>query len=64
MRVDEHVGVDVDQPRRHQPAFGVDRAARLRGRQRRPHRDNLAAGDADIHDAPQPRGGIDHLTAR
>ncbi len=61
VRVDEDVGVDVDQARRHQPALGADRAPRLRGRQRRRHRDDLAAGDADIHDAAQPGRRIEHL---
>ena len=63
MRVDKDMSVDVDEPRRHQPALGADRTARLSSRQRRRYRDNLAAGDADIHHPAQPRGGIQHLAA-
>jgi hypothetical protein len=61
--VDENMGVDVDQPRHQQPALGADRTARVRGRQRRRDSDNLTAGDADIHQAAQPAGWIEHLTA-
>src|SRR6202023_4040816 len=57
------MGMDVDQPRRHQPALGADRAARVRGRQRRRDRADLASGDADVHQAAQPAGWIEHVAA-
>jgi hypothetical protein len=63
MGIDEDMGVDVDQARRHQPALGADRAARLRCRQRWRHRNDLSAGNADIHQAVQPGGGVENFAA-
>jgi hypothetical protein len=63
LRVDENMSMDVDQPRRHQPAFDGHGAACFRGRQRGPDRDDLATGDPDVYDSSEPRGGIEHFAA-
>jgi hypothetical protein len=56
------MGMGVDQSRHHQTPLGADRSTRVRGRQRRRDRDDLAVGDADIHRAAQPAGWIQHIT--
>jgi hypothetical protein len=57
------MGMDVDQPRRHQPALDADCAACVRSRQRRRDGADLASGDADVHQAAQPAGRIEHVAA-
>jgi hypothetical protein len=57
------MGMNVDQPRRYQPTLGADRAARVRGRQRRRDRADLTSGDADVHQAAQPAARIEHVAA-
>src|SRR5712691_8301515 len=54
VRVDEDVGMDVDQPRGHQEPLRADRAVRLARGKRRRDRDDLAAADPDIDHSAQP----------
>ena len=63
VRVDQHVGVDVDQPGKHVVPLGAHRAHGVRRRKRRRHGRDLAADDADVHHAAQSRPRIEHFAA-
>ncbi len=61
--IDEDVGMNVDQSGGDDPTFGADRAPSFAGWQGWCDRGDLAAGDADIHDATKARRGIDNFPA-
>jgi hypothetical protein len=63
VRVDENMSVDVDQPRSDEAAFGGDGAERFAGRERWRDGRDLAAGDADVHDAAKPGRRIQNVAA-
>jgi hypothetical protein len=63
VRVDENMGMHIHQTRRDEPSFGADRSPRFVARQGWRDRDDLAAGNGDIHHAAKAGGGIQHVAA-
>ena len=63
MRIDENMGMHIHQSRRDKSAFDADRSPRLVDRQGWCNRDDLAAGDADIHHAAESGGRVEHVAA-